>query len=179
MELLIIRHLPTQYNYRGVLQGRLDSTIEPPNPAQRLKITENQRRIRQAGALDKVLCSDLKRTAQTALAYGYNEEACIHEPLLNELDFGCYEGLPRQVMLNTHGTVWYQHPQDLLLGEPVIALQHRISVFFEKYAEAERLLLFTHGAWTRALLSYIQTGSVRDMNQMTVDNNDLLYLTLV
>ena len=178
MELLIIRHLPTKYNISGILQGNLDIDIEPPNLGQLLQIAENLEKVRQVGYIDNVLCSSLNRTAQTALAYGYDERVCIREPLLNELDFGCYEGLPRQEMLNILGETWWQSPENLILGEPVLVLQHRITLFLEKYVQAERLLLFSHGAWTRALLSYSKLGNLRDMNQMIVSNNEMLYLTL-
>ncbi len=178
MELLVIRHLPTKYNSNGILQGCLDIDIDPPSQEQLLRITENQRKIRQVGPIDKVLCSSLNRTAQTALAYGYDEKACIREPLLNELDFGCYEGRPRQEMWDALGEAWWRSPEDLVLGEPVLALQQRITGLLEKYDQAERLLLFSHGAWTRALLSYSQIGDIKDMNRMTVNNNDMLCLTL-
>jgi len=178
MELLVIRHLPTKYNNRGILQGHLDVDIEPPNSKQMLRITENQRKIRQVGSVDRVLCSSFNRTAQTALAYGYDEKVCIREPLLNELNFGCYEGRPKQEMLNALGEAWRQSPECLILGEPVLALQHRIIRFLEKYAQVERLLLFSHGAWARALISYSQTGDIRDMNQVIVNNNDMLCLAL-
>ena len=178
MELLVIRHLPTKYNSNGILQGCLDIDIDPPSQEQLLRITENQRKIRQVGPIDRVLCSSLNRTAQTALAYGYDEKACIREPLLNELDFGCYEGRPRQEMWDALGDVWWQSPKHLVLGEPVLALQRRITGLLEKYDQAERLLLFGHGAWIRALLSYSQIGDIKNMNQMTVNNNDMLCLTL-
>jgi len=178
MELLVIRHLPTQYNNSGLLQGRLDIDIESPNQQQLLQIVENQRKIQQVGAVDRVLCSSLNRTVQTALAYGYAEKVCICEPLLNELDFGCYEGQPRQAMWDALGEAWWQSPQHLVLGEPVLALQQRITGLLEKYAQSERLLLFSHGAWTRALLSYSRIGAIRDMNQMTVNNNDMLCISL-
>jgi len=177
MELLVIRHLPTKYNNSGLLQGRLDVDIEPPNQKQRLRIAENLRTIAQVEPVDRVLCSSLSRTAQTALAYGYTEGACICEPLLNELDFGCYEGLPRQEMWDALGEAWWRNPESLVLGEPVLALQYRITELLEKYAQAERLLLFSHGAWTRALLSYSRSGDIKDMNQMTVNNNEMLCLT--
>jgi len=178
MKLLVIRHLPTKYNNSGLLQGHLDIDIEPPNQEQLLRIADNQRKIQQIGPVDKVLCSSLNRTAQTALAYGYAKRACIREPLLNELDFGCYEGLPRQDMWDALGEAWWQSPEYLVLGEPVLALQQRITDLLEKYAQAERLLLFSHGAWTRALLSYSRIGDIRDMNRMMVNNNDMLCLTL-
>ncbi len=178
MELLVIRHLPTRYNNSGLLQGRLDIDIEPPNQEQRLRIAENRRKIRQAGHVDRVLCSSLNRTVQTALAYGYAERACIREPLLNELDFGCYEGMPRQQMWDALGEAWWQSPENLVLGEPVLALQQRITGLLKKYAQAERLLLFSHGAWTRALLSYSRTGDISNMNRMTVNNNNMLSFKL-
>lgn len=178
MELLVIRHLPTKYNKSGLLQGRLNIDIDPPNQKQVLQIAENQRRIRQIGTINSVLCSSLNRTIQTALAYGYSDKYCVCEPLLDELDFGCYEGQPRQKMLDILGDVWWQSPESLVLGEPVLMLQNRIIQLLKKYAQNDRLLLFSHGAWTRALLSYIHTGNIRDMNHIIVDNNHMLSLTI-
>jgi len=178
MELLIIRHLPTKYNKSGILQGRLNADIDSPNQEQRLQIAENQKKIHQVGAINKVLCSSLNRTSQTALEYGYDEKRCVREPLLDELDFGFYEGRPRQEMLEKLGEDWLHNPKILTLGEPILALQQRFSELLKKYAQEERLLLFSHGAWTRALLSYSQTGDIANMNQVIVNNNDMLHLTL-
>ena len=174
MKLLIIRHLPTKYNLDGMLQGCLDVNIDPPDQGQLARIAANRTEIRQAGPIDGVLCSTLLRTVATARAYGYGEDVCIREPLLNELDFGPWEGRPRQQMLDSLGELWWSNPQDLVLGEPVIALQQRITGLLEKYGHAQRLLLFSHGAWTRALISYSRIGNISDMNRIEVSNNHLL-----
>jgi probable phosphoglycerate mutase len=172
--LIVIRHLPTEYNRLGLLQGRLDMDIVPPNRSQLDKIAENRREIQRSGPVGKILCSRLKRTASTALLYGYAEGICEREPLLDELDFGRFEGCPRQEMLNVLGAAWFENPQALVLGEPVLKLKNRIAALIEKYRYSRRLLLFGHGAWTRALLSITQTGDVRDMNRIIVENNRLV-----
>ena len=41
----------------------------------------------------------------------------ITEPLLDELDFGPFEGRPKKDLMDAMGENWLQHPRNLLLGE--------------------------------------------------------------
>ena len=92
MKLLILRHMQTQYNVRGFLQGRQDIPIIPPGPDQQAAIDENKNKIGPESGYTHILASSLKRTGMTAKLY---VNAYTVEPLLDELDFGEWEEIGR------------------------------------------------------------------------------------
>jgi broad specificity phosphatase PhoE len=92
MQLTLIRHLPTEWNQKTWLQGRQDIELDAVTEEIKQGIVKNQQLLRKLSPFDIVLASTLKRTQQTAEAYGYEAET---ECLLDELDFGPYEGVPK------------------------------------------------------------------------------------
>lgn len=174
MELIIIRHLQTEWNQKGVMQGSHDINILPISEQQQDEIEFKKREIISSGCFDNILVSELKRTHQTALQYGYHEFTI--EPLINELNFGKYEGQPKEVMISELGSSWYEDPSNLILGEPIVNLGRRIERFLQKYEHNQRLLIFAHGSWTRATMSVISCGSLKNMNKVEVLNNQLVKL---
>lgn len=180
MAFIFIRHLATAYNRQGLLQGRRDEPTLPlrhndsADQALLLSVTETQRQLMHYAPFRHILCSPLRRTQETAQAYGLESKV---EPLLLELDFGMYEGRPRQDMLDEHGELWFHDPEHLTLGEPVLNLLARVKTYFHDYAHDEgHVLAFAHGAWMRAARAYFQDGSLATMNQTVLANNALLML---
>jgi broad specificity phosphatase PhoE len=176
MSFIFIRHLPTAYNQQGLLQGQCNQDILPLTAALALEITANNKRLNKLTPFNKLLCSSLSRTQQTAEAYGYSTEV---EPLLDELNFGCYQGKLRHLMLNDIGTQWHYDPASLKLGEPVSALLERIQHYMAKYnhhSDQGNVLAFAHGAWMRAAQVWYQQGSLNSMNQIKINNNALLII---
>ena len=171
MKLICIRHLPTQWNKKQLLQGRHDIDILPPDEQYRQAIDSNRSRLKSYGSFECVLTSTLKRTQQTAVCYHIHHITI--EPLLNEIDFGTYVGQPKASLLKDWGEVWQQNPRNLVLGEPIINLEDRINTFIAKYQAYSQLLVFGHGGWIRGLLSIVQYGDIRAMNQFVVENNQL------
>ncbi|WP_053362984.1 histidine phosphatase family protein [Bacillus sp. FJAT-27251] len=173
MQLTLIRHLPTEWNKKTWLQGRRDIGISLPSPDIRNKILDNKSYLCQLEPFDLILASTLKRTQETANQYGYIPQT---ECLLNELDFGPFEGKPKSDLIGQLGEAWEEHPSSLVLGEKVSALENRIHRFLEKYSEVPNLLVFGHGAWIRALCSYWRYGHINKMNQLIIENNQCLTL---
>ncbi|SEH06009.1 histidine phosphatase family protein [Candidatus Venteria ishoeyi] len=173
MLLVMIRHLPTVYNQQGLLQGLRDESILPLAKEAQRQVTENQQRLMDLAPFDKILTSTLKRTAETAQHYQFQGEL-QQDPLLNELDFGLYEGKARVEMLAEVGEDWIDKPRDLVFGEPFIQLEQRVWSFLAKYQQYPRILGFAHAAWLRALLSVIEIGSVQNMNHFQIANNTLV-----
>lgn len=172
MELVAIRHLPTDYNRKGILQGRRDIPILPPDPDQSRLIRENRERLGDFAGFDAILASTLKRTSMTAECYGAPYQK---DPLLDELDFGPWEGR-KKADLVTEVPLWTEKPDQLTLGEPVLNLEIRIRRLLENYAAAGKILVFGHGAWIRALVSLNEHGSIRNMNRILIPNNELVRL---
>jgi broad specificity phosphatase PhoE len=175
MHITLIRHLPTEWNHRQKLQGRRDIGLSPITEVVQTGIRHNQQLLNKLSPFDVVLASTLKRTHQTAQLYGYQAET---ESLLDELDFGPFEGLPKEKIIEKYGDQWIENPKELVLGESLSKLEERIILFLNEYRGSANLLVFSHGAWTRAFLSYVQYGHINKMNQMTVANNQCITLQL-
>lgn len=174
MQAAFIRHLPTAWNHKCLLQGKQNIPLTKISPQQRIKITENKRQLNKLQPFDRVLTSQLQRTRQTATAYGCRNTIC--EPLLDELDFGSFEGKPRRSLMKHCQHEWLYNPANLKLGESLIDFEQRINDFLKRYQAFERILVFGHGSWIRAVLSIHKHGHINRMNQLTVNNNELTLL---
>lgn len=175
MEITLIRHLPTEWNRRNKLQGKRDIPLYPLSEEVREEIKLNQK-ILSAQSFDNILCSTLSRTQQTANLYGYYPNP---DPLLNELDFGPFEGRSKEELLQQHRQQWLENPKDLILGESILNLEKRITLFLEKYKNASNILAFGHGSWIRACKSFYKYGHVNNMNKINVKNNECISLEFI
>lgn len=175
MQITLIRHLPTEWNQKTWLQGRRDIELALLTEEFHKGIFENQQLLKKLPPFDLVLASTLKRTHQTAQLYGYQAET---EGLLDELDFGPFEGQPKEKLIEVYGEKWRENPKELILGESIQNLEERIVLFLDKYKDYENLLVFGHGSWIRAILSYSQHGHVNHMNKIAVDNNQCITLSV-
>ncbi|MBS4176787.1 histidine phosphatase family protein [Lederbergia citrea] len=173
MQITFIRHLPTEWNKKKWLQGKKDIGLLPITEVFQKEITKNQKLLIKLLPFDVVLASGLKRTQQTAHVYGYEPET---EDLLNEFDFGPFEGLPKQKLIEHYGKNWIENPKELVLGESIKSLEERIILFLERYKSSKNILVFGHGTWIRAVLSYHRYGHINNLNKMIVENNDCITL---
>ncbi|HET7628096.1 MAG TPA: histidine phosphatase family protein [Bacillales bacterium] len=175
MQAVLIRHLPTAWNRAGRLQGRRDEPVEKGAvQAECGKIAEQKRTLATLGPFDKIIVSSLRRTRQTAEVYGYSDP--VVEPLLDELDFGPFEGKRKSELIEAYGERWLHQPRSLVLGEPLIDFERRVIRVLRRHAGVDRLLLFGHGSWIRACLSIQQYGDVNKMNEIRLKNNELVHL---
>jgi broad specificity phosphatase PhoE len=176
MQLTLIRHLSTEWNKKTWLQGKQDIEISPLTEMDHQTIINNQLALQKQAPFDFVLASTLKRTHQTANVYGYKAET---EALLDELNFGPFEGKPKNELLNKCGSTWLENPKDLVLGEELVNLEERIVQFLAKYRESSNILVFGHGSWMRALKSYWKYGHINHMNKLSVGNNECIRLEFI
>jgi broad specificity phosphatase PhoE len=175
MQITLIRHLPTEWNKKTWLQGKRDIGLSQVSEEVAKGIARNQKVLEELSPFDLVLASTLKRTHQTAKLYGYK---CETEGLLDELDFGPFEGIPKAKMIDMYGEKWFENPKELVLGESLKNFEDRIVQFLVKYKEFSNILVFGHGSWIRALLSYAQSGHINNMNKVEVLNNSCHTLVL-
>jgi probable phosphoglycerate mutase len=172
MLLVCVRHLETEWNVRGLLQGRRDIGLAEPDGEALRAVRRNLARLQGYGSFERVLVSRLERTRRTAEIYGYRGAAV--EPLLDELDFGDYEGLPRERLVRELGDRWTLDPRGLVLGESLSGLEARIRAFLGRYSALASVLAFSHGSWMRALRSIMELGDLRGMNRGWIENNEIL-----
>jgi broad specificity phosphatase PhoE len=176
MQLVLIRHLPTTWNEKGVLQGKRDIPLLPLTQKYKQEIDQNNIEIDKLQPFDLVLTSSLVRTQQTAFYYGHNQIKI--EPLLDELDFGEFEGKKKQLLIEKFQHQWHSNPTNIVLGESLREFEQRIFLFLKKYNHLSKILVFGHGSWIRALLSINHSGSIQTMNQMEVRNNDIITIEM-
>lgn len=172
MQLYAIRHLPTAWNKAGKLQGSNDIDILPISEIDQTNIDQNKSVLEKI-EFDAVLVSSLKRTHQTAKAYGFNDYQ--FEPLIDELNFGKYEGLQKKEMLSDLGLSWYKNAKSITLGESLSGFEDRLISFKEKY-QGKTILLFAHGAVLRGLKAIFHCGNINEMNNEDVKNNTLIQI---
>jgi len=172
MKLVVVRHLPTTWNIETRMQGQRDIPIVPPDAAALALVTQARVAVGAEGPFDVVYCSRMVRTRQTAELFGF--PAPVPDALLDELHFGAYEGAMRAEMLAAIGPAWFEAPQTLTLGESIVALGERVRRFLKQNAHYQRVLVFGHGAWTRALHSLHHTGGLEKMNTLSIENGQAL-----
>jgi probable phosphoglycerate mutase len=175
MQITLIRHLPTEWNKKMWLQGRRDIDVSPPTDVIEREIKGNKKHLEELSPFELVLASTLKRTQQTAHLYGYN---AVPEMLLDELDFGPFEGVSKKKLIEKYGDIWLRNPKSLVLGESLQDLEKRVVHFLEKFCVYENILVFGHGSWIRAFLSYKKYGDINQMNKITVKNNECITVSL-
>ncbi len=173
MQLYAIRHLPTAWNQAGKLQGSNDIDILPISEIDQIDIDQNKNALKNID-FDVVLVSSLKRTHQTAKAYGF--KVFQFEPLIDELNFGKYEGVQKAEMLLDLGSSWYDNAKSITLGESLVDFENRLISFKEKYQD-KSVLLFAHGAVLRGLKAISNCGNINEMNTEDVKNNSLVQIS--
>lgn len=177
MNIVLIRHLPTEWNEEGRLQGRKNiPVINIDNNTRKLI-----RRITSENSLNKIkycYSSPLLRAVESAKIYGFDEP--ILDERLIEFDFGKYEGFKKQKMLDEIGDLWIEEPQKLNLGETFKNFSQRVESFISEIKEKEQdsIVVFSHGFVIRYLLTKYHFGDVKLSNKINVKNNSLYSLNI-
>lgn len=174
MKLVLIRHQPTAWNREEKLQGRRDISIELPDDAAQVLLALEVAFIAANEPFDYVACSTLKRTQETATWSGYPQAEA--DPLLDELDFGLWEGRPREEFLRENEKAWLSAPETLVLGESIASLGERVRAYVEKRKDSRTVLAFAHGAWMRAARSLHDSSSLVNMTRREIGNSEALIL---
>lgn len=180
MRLYIIRHGETEWNVKKRFQGRSD-----------IPLNDEGRRLARVTSealsevpFTRIYTSPLKRAYETAMIIkGARDIPVIEEPRIIEISFGEYEGLcggkenyniPDPEFLNFfEKPEAYRPPRG---GEGIDELKARTGDFLQeivhnKDMENDTILLSTHGAALRGLLSYICNTDTKDFWKGGVHKN--------
>ncbi len=180
-ELYIIRHGETDYNKKGIVQGRgVDSSLNSTGIQQSMLFFQQYRHL----SFDQIYISSLKRTKQTVQPFieaGLPVEAL---PQLDEINWGIHEGMP-------HGASTKDIYYNLVLewkkgnihnavagGESPVDIQVRQLKFLKllRSRKAEKVLICSHGRAIRVLLCTILGYDLKDMHRFTHQNLSLYKL---
>lgn len=168
--LLLARHGETLENKQHILQGQLPGTLSPLGIQQAEMLADKL----QDELLDVIVCSDLARSYDTAKAVAIRHKMQPEPtPLLREMDWGIYTG----------GTLeevdWYHLPESVESVEALYRRAARFVAYLQKTYPGKRILAIGHGAFNRAILTYLQGGQPEEMvNLPIMENTEVLDLVL-
>lgn len=175
MIIYAIRHLPTPWNEKGVLQGSKDISISPPTQEvlEEINAVVLESNIRNI-EFDGIFCSPLKRTLETGRLYGFNPTI---EPLIKEINFRSFEGLPKKTLIEVSENKWISSPTNSILKMEVLELKNQIETFLLKFdGKGKKYLIFSHGAFIRGLTAIVKNNNIDLMNSFHIGNNEMVIL---
>jgi broad specificity phosphatase PhoE len=144
----LLRHGQTDYNAKGLLQGRIDNQLNATG------LLQAQRAAEAIGPVDQIISSPLKRAIQTAKAF--NVDTQIDENWI-ELNYGEWDGMPLQAIKKETWNKWktdssFKPPK----GESLEELGKRVRLSLnniEKNTD-QHLLIVTHVSPIKAALAW-------------------------
>jgi broad specificity phosphatase PhoE len=170
MHITAIRHLRTAWNQHGLLQGETNIPLDFDDAKNKDLVKKLQGTLADE-AFDAILVSPLLRAVQTAEWLGLT--SWKSEPLIAEMSFGKWEGMPKQEMLDAFGSVWVDDPLSSPLQTELELLEARLRKFLAQQKSDSKLLIISHGACIRALKSILETDSLKNMNRIYLDNGEM------
>jgi broad specificity phosphatase PhoE len=128
MKLVLIRHGLTDYNLNKRYSGFRDISLNKIGRAQAKEIKIKLKGLK----IDKVFCSDLKRSWETTkIIFGHKGPTIVKNKNLREINFGRWEGLNFKQILKKYSFIykkWLKDPFsiDIPGGEGMIHFTNRI-----------------------------------------------------
>ncbi|HTJ79387.1 MAG TPA: histidine phosphatase family protein [Rariglobus sp.] len=145
-QIMLIRHGETEWSITGQHTGRTDL----PLTANGERLASLLREPLKAKGFSHVLTSPLKRAHRTCELAGFGGVAQI-DPLLQEWDYGAYEGLTTKEIRAQHPQ-WNVFQDGAPRGESVEQISERADQIIASLRELEgTVAIFSHGHFLRAL----------------------------
>jgi alpha-ribazole phosphatase len=153
----LVRHGETEYNQKGCYYGWTDCGLSERGILQAEKLKEAFERIH----IDQVICSDLKRAAETARRMLPIEP--LRDARLRELNFGHWEGLNYREIMEKYPTDWKAWTEDWIKGAPTegesfLCMWERITACMEEGLEKYKdksIAIVAHNGSLRIIASYL------------------------
>jgi len=171
-ELLLIRHGETDHNREMRFTGFTDIPLNTKGRSQ----AENLREKFMSEGITSVYSSDLKRASETAEIISGGNILEI-TPELREMNFGIFETLTYQELIETHRAEFTQWGSDrknykIPEGESYTEMSERVLSFIKKILESDcdKAAVVSHSGCIRTVLSFYLLGGVEDSWKFFIDN---------
>ena len=175
MNLYLVRHLPTAWNVEGRLQGTKDIPIVRPLSSESVEKIEKNKTTLSSIDFDGVFASEKKRAQQTAIEYGFSNFEI--SALLNEMDFGPYEGKLKKDAMKEMGQNFLENPFETVLADHYRNLEKNIRSFLEMHRNKKNILVFGHGSFIRGTKCIVDHGDLMKINRFPLSNNEIVSLS--
>lgn len=166
MKLTLLRHAESEYNEKGILQGRIDCNLSLNG------LNQARERVKtfDSSKYDVCFCSPLKRTSETAKILVPNLQI-IYDDRLIERCLGDWEDAPISNEMNFLLSLDDTIPPN---GESKKDLASRVTSFIEflkRNYEDKKILIITHGGVINATLTILgmPKTEINNLEFFTVD----------
>ena len=182
-ELIVIRHGETDWNREHRFQGQIDVPLNATGLAQAQRLA--QRMVDEP--IDLIVCSDLRRTRETADAvadlHGRAPRLLpLPEALWREQSFGVLEGLDVPTIQREHAALWQRwirHDADYTLpggGESNQTFHARVMRALKQLVErhaGQRLMVVSHGGVLDMLWRTVQGQALSGPRECEIPNTGI------
>lgn len=160
MNIILARHAETPWNEQARYIGRTDLSLSALGRKNALLLAD----FLAPQALDMVFSSDMRRAKETAVCVADAKGLkVLVEPLLNEIDFGCWEGLKYDEILMRDAELlekWVENPFSVRVpeSEPLEDFAKRVWAGWRAVIEralkrpAGNVLVVTHAGCIKIIL---------------------------
>lgn len=170
--LLLVRHHATLWTEQGLLQGRRDEPLLQPASADPVVAARLHSLAGQPA-----WCSTRRRTQETAALYGWRSP--VIDPILDEIDFGSFEGKTKDTLMRATGGLWESAPFSSLLRPALEEMAGRVDQFISRCRAGQGpSLVFGHGAWIRLLAAVVEHGDPDVMNRLPLPPGGIMTVDL-
>ncbi len=181
MELYVIRHGQTDYNKRGIIQGRsVDSSLNEHGRIQAKLFVAEYGHI----PFDYVFTSSQKRSQESVQHFIDRGDRHLVYSQLDEISWGKSEGIPTskesyEAYMHCR-KAWEEGDYTARLdgGESLEELSHRVEEFVEEMEAMtfERALICSHGRTLRVLFAHLFREELSRLQQYDHGNFHLFHL---
>lgn len=172
-----IRHMETEMNQKGILQGSIDSSLSKHGIEESYKFVDNNSFF----DVDAVYCSDLGRAKFLAklISDKTNKELVI-DKRLNEISLGEWQGLTwSEVMIKYEDFLkdWFKDSANIPApgGESYLDLRNRVNQFIDDLKENNynKVIVVSHGALIKTLVCSLLDIDLSNRSKLVIDNGSI------
>ncbi|MEG1748783.1 MAG: histidine phosphatase family protein [Tannerellaceae bacterium] len=161
-ELILSRHGETEENKLHIMQGQMPGHLSELGKQQAELLADRF----ENEALDVIVCSDLARSFDTAMAVAHRKGLQpVATPLLREMDWGVFTGKVADESDFTNLPVSAESADDLY------ERAGRFVAFLRQNYPGKRILAIGHGGFNRAILVWLEKKAPETLLQLPVMKN--------
>lgn len=183
VKLILFRHGLSQDNLKKRYSGFRDTALHSKSGPQLRSIKNTLKKI----PIDRVYCSDLRRSYLTARIVFGERQCSIHKRrALRELNFGVWDGLTYKQVLTRYGkdySKWFENPftQNIPRGEKMREFIRRVNKALKSIISANRnktVALVSHLGPLRVILNTFLKVERRDFWKLKLEPGGIYVIEL-
>lgn len=162
IELILSRHGETEENKLHIMQGQLPGYLSDLGKRQAERLAD----MLENASLDVIVCSDLARSYDTAMAVARRKKLKpVSTPLLREMDWGIYTGKVADEM------DFKNLPESVECIETLYKRAGDFLEFLQKEFPGKRILAIGHGGFNRAIIVRLENRTPDQILKLPIMKN--------